>query len=165
MASASKMVTRAPSVLDLSTLQRTLLWAMRAWAAYHDTPQWLQRPLQQVFAEAGLMPAFKPFARFMECWFAGMHRLPDIRCVRCLRMGQDEHAMLQLWLEAGHGATDHIAQVLRRYMQSSAVTLALPAVQALRQVLCGTAAPGMATNHDDDIEWPPACQQHLYHLH
>lgn len=122
------VVSLAPrSVLELPWLERTLLWAIRSWAAYHDAPQPVWTALEQVFSEVGMHPALEPFGRMMTGVFAGLKRWPDIRCVRCLRLGKDEYELLFVLTGAVHAQQSSIEPYFKRLLLPAAARVATAA--------------------------------------
>ena len=89
----------AIGVDHLPLAERVLLWAIRSWSAYHCDLTAIRSSLDRVFAEAGMAGAAPSFDRMMSALFAGLRRWPDVRCVRCPRLGADE---LRLLNACGH---------------------------------------------------------------
>ena len=123
------------SVLELPRLERMLLWSIRTWGAYHDAPHTVWPILQRVFTDAGVRPALEPFAELMCGLFGGLQRWPDIRCVRCLHLGSDELALLQLLADAAEQSHADLARRLRGIMLPTAARGAAHAAQAVMQVI------------------------------
>lgn len=158
------------SVLDLPWLERTLLWSIRSWAAYHDAPHSILGYLECVFVDAGFRPALEPFAQMMASIFAGLKRCPDIRCVRCLRLGRDERALLAVLGEATQRTTQHTAQHLQfLLMHSHAQQAALAAHELMRYISKAGLHLQQARAHraasPNETGWPPNYQQLGAHRH
>lgn len=152
------------SVLDLPWLERTLLWSIRSWAAYHDAPHSILGYLECVFIDAGFRPALEPFTQMMATIFAGLKRCPDIRCVRCLRLGRDERALLEVLSEATQHETQCTAQRLQfLVLHSQAQQAALAAHELMRHINnvglhLQRARPQRAASPNETC-WPPSYQQ------
>lgn len=147
------------SVLELPALERTLLWSIRTWAAYHDAPQSVWWPLERAFTEAGIRPALEPFAQLMDALFAGLKRCPDIRCVRCLRMGRDENELLTILAAALHESSQAIGLRLRHLMLPAAArTGARAATEMMRRVASAGLHLQDAYDGLADTNWPPSHQ-------
>lgn len=147
------------SVLELPWLERTLLWSIRTWAAYHDAPQSVWWLLERAFTDAGIRPALEPFAQFMSALFAGLRGCPDIRCVRCLRLGKDEAKLLTVLAAVQQESTYNIEPQLCTLMQPAAARIAAGAVLAMMRVLV-SGGSCMQQAHDDanSVCWPPSYQ-------
>lgn len=87
-------VTADVGVANLPTTERFFLWAIRAWSAHHNdlSPIWWS--LERAFACEDISPALPHFHSLMRELFAGLARWPDIRCVACPRLGDDEAHLL-----------------------------------------------------------------------
>lgn len=149
------------SVLELPALERTLLWSIRTWAAYHDAPQAIWRTLEGAFTEAGIRPALEPFAQLMCALFVGLKRYPDIRCVRCLRMGKDENellATLAMALQESPQLTERRLSVLM--LPAEARTGASAALAMMHSVANAGLHLQQARTHadTDTARWPPNYQ-------
>lgn len=81
-------------VPNLPTTERLFLWAIRTWAAHHDDVSPIWWSLDRAFAQEDIHAALTPFDRMMSAAFAGLKRWPDIRCVHCLNLGQEEAHLL-----------------------------------------------------------------------
>lgn len=153
------------SVLELPPLERILLWSVRTWAAYHDAPQAIRDALQRVFVDAGIPQALSPFAELMTALFCSEHRLPDIRCVRCLHLGKDECELLAV-MTAMPGNEHLIRARLARLMSSVAVRNGTAAVLQMMQVIGQPGRGLQATCVPADLPvWPPPCQQFIAARH
>ncbi|MGC3981995.1 MAG: hypothetical protein QM808_12100 [Steroidobacteraceae bacterium] len=133
----SHCASAAGSVLELPWLERTLLWSIRTWAAYHDAPQSIWWHLERVFTEAGIRPALEPFSQLMHGLFGGLKRLPDIRCVRCLRLGKDEKELLAILAQATQQSAHATTVRLGRLMSFSAARGAAAAALEIMRVVHG----------------------------
>ncbi len=139
-------------VLDLPVLERTLLWSIRTWAAYHDEPQSVWWPLDRAFTDAGIRPALEPFAQLMCALFAGLKRCPDIRCVRCPRLGRDEHELLSILADALHEPAQAINLRLRHLMLPAA---ALTAADAAQEMMRSVASAGLSLRQGHAVAVKP----------
>lgn len=146
------------SVLELPALERTLLWSIRTWGAYHDAPQSIWWVLERAFVETGIRPALEPFAQFMTALFGGLKRYPDIRCVRCLRLGKDENALLATLALAQHQPLHFIAQRLSVLMLPEAA-YAGASMLLIMMRLVGSAGRQLQQITDEPASWPPSYQQ------
>jgi hypothetical protein len=159
-------VARNSSVLELPALERTLLWSIRAWAAYHDEPQSVWCHLERVFDQAGIRPALEPFAQLMTSLFASTCRLPDIRCVRCLRLGKDEGELLAVMALVTHDYEPEslVLMRLRKLMSPAAARIGAAAILTMMRVI-GQAGLSMAREKDNPIpgSWPPTYLGHCGH--
>lgn len=81
-------------VPNLPTAERLFLWAVRTWAAHHDDVSPIWWSLDRAFAQEDIHAALAPFDRMMSAVFSGLKRWPDIRCARCLNLGQQEAQLL-----------------------------------------------------------------------
>lgn len=155
-------------VLELPALERTLLWSIRAWAAYHDEPQSVWCHLERAFDQAGIRPALEPFAQLMTSLFASTCRLPDIRCVRCLRLGKDEGELLAVMALVTHdsesesGSESLVMMRLRKLMSPAAARNSAAAVLTMMRVI-EQAGLSMEREKDNPLpgSWPPT--YHGYH--
>jgi hypothetical protein len=136
------------TVLQLPALERALLWSIRTWAAYYDAPQSVWWPLERVFAEAGIRPALEPFAQLMSALFAGLKRCPDIRCVRCPRMGRDESELLAILAVALHESPAALSVRLRHLMLPAAARTATGVVREMMRVVAN-AGLHLQQEHND----------------
>lgn len=143
------------SVLELPWLERTLLWLIRTWAAYHDAPQTVWWHLERVFTEAGIRPALEPFAQLMASLFAGLKRSPDIRCVRCLRLGKGE-------LLATLAADAQQQNLALRFANLLSPTAARSAAAAVAEMMHIIKSAGLrlqpASSAASNTPWPPEHQ-------
>lgn len=147
--------TATATVLELPALERTLLWSIRTWAAYHDEPQSVWWPLERAFSDAGIRPALEPFAQLMCALFAGLKRCPDIRCVRCLRMGKDENELLAMLAAALRESPQAIGLRLRNLMLPAAARTAASAAAEVMRVV-SNAGLFLQQRHDfAGAPWPP----------
>lgn len=122
------------TVSHLPPTERLLLWAIRAWSAHHVDISGIWWSLDRAFSQAGIRTALDPFDSMMCMIFGGLRHWPDIRCVRCPRLGKDE---LNLLAVIGHLQADR-----RREGADLLATLVAPA--ALRKTLDYAAAVGNA---------------------
>jgi hypothetical protein len=147
------------SVLELPALERTLLWSIRTWAAYHDAPQAVWRTLECVFTEAEIRPALEPFGQLMCALFVGLKRYPDIRCVRCLRMGKDENALLAILAAALEEPPQVIEYELGKLLLPAAARSGADAALAMMTVITDAGwhlqQPCVNT---ETTQWPPDFQ-------
>ena len=91
---ATNQFTVEIGVANLPMTERLFLWAIRAWSAHHNdlSPVWWS--LERAFACEDVSPALPHFHALMNELFAGLVRWPDIRCVACPRLGNDEARLL-----------------------------------------------------------------------
>jgi hypothetical protein len=82
-------------VANLPLPERVLLWAIRAWSAYHCDLTAIWSHLDRAFNDQGMGGALAPFDRMMSALFGGLKRWPDVRCVRCPHLGADEACLLR----------------------------------------------------------------------
>lgn len=149
------------SVLELPALERTLLWSIRTWAAYHDAPQSVWWLLERAFTEAGIRPALEPFAQLMCALFTGLKRCPDIRCVRCLRVGKDENELLNVLAVALHESPQDIGLRLRHLMLPAAARTGASAAMEMMRIVANAGLHMQRAHHDTaGTRWPPD-QWHL----
>lgn len=147
------------SVLELPWLERTLLWSIRTWAAYYDAPQAVWWHLERVFIEAGMRPALEPFAQLMFGLFAGLKRCPDIRCVRCLRLGKDECELLAVLAVVMQQPQPDIVLRLTRLMSPAAARSGASAALAMMQCIHHTGLHmQQPLDSAADNDWPPIYQ-------
>ncbi len=142
------------SVLELPWLERTLLWSIRTWAAYHDAPQSVWRPLESAFTEAGIRPALEPFAQLMCALFAGLKRNPDIRCVRCLRLGKDESALLATLAMAVQASPSIIERRLSTLMLPLAARTGARAALAMMRIVVNAGWHMQQVHADTEAAYP-----------
>ena len=152
-------IATCTSVLELSALERTLLWSIRTWAAYHDAPQAIWRTLERAFTEEGIHPALEPFGQLMCALFDGLKRSPDIRCVRCLRMGKDENALLATFAAALEEPRHAIEHRLSALMLPTAACTGASAAAAMMHAIANSGLCMQKTNIDmRTATWPPSYQ-------
>lgn len=84
----------AIGVANLPVPERVMLWAIRAWSAHHCDLTAIRLSLDSTFAAEGMRAAVPSFDRMMAALFSGLRRWPDVRCVRCPRLGSDEASLL-----------------------------------------------------------------------
>ena len=92
----------AMGVGTLAAPERLLLWAMRAWSAYHSDLTAVWWSLDRAFTQEGIHSALPSFHHVMSALFAGLKRWPDIRCVQCPRLGADEARLLSVFARLQH---------------------------------------------------------------
>lgn len=154
------------SVLELPALERTLLWSIRTWAAYHDAPQAVWGTLERAFTEAGIRPALEPFAQLMCALFVGLKRYPDIRCVRCLRMGKDENALLAILAAALEQPTQVIEHELGKLLLPAAARSGANAALAMMAIVTNAGLQLSQTRIDAEVaHWPPDFQRNSMTTH
>jgi hypothetical protein len=124
------------SVLDMAGVDRLLLWAIRTWSAYHDEPAAVHSSLERAFVEAGLQSGLQPFEQLMRRLFLGWKRWPDIRCVRCLRLGRDEGDLLRLLYLLQQEQPESAVMLIRRMVSSAAMPGVQLAATELVRALC-----------------------------
>lgn len=151
-------VTTQAAVLELPVLERTLLWSIRTWAAYHDAPQSVWWPLERAFTEAGIRPALEPFAQLMCALFAGLKQCPDIRCVRCLRIGKDEKQLLAILANALQESPRDLELHMRRLMAPAAARVAAAAAVEMMGVIVNAGLQLDRAFNDTQMRWPPDYQ-------
>lgn len=76
--------------------ERLLLWAVRAWSAHHSDLSGVWWSLDRAFTDARIRPALEPFHSMMSTLYTGLIRWPDIRCVGCPQLGEDEARLLMV---------------------------------------------------------------------
>lgn len=152
---ACNATASATTVLELPVLERTLLWSIRTWAAYHDAPRSVWWPLERAFSAAGIRPALEPFAQLMCALFAGLKRCPDIRCVRCLRIGKDENELLAILAIALRESAQDIGLRLRNLMLPAAARTAASAAQEMMRIVANTGLHLQQVHNPADAQWPP----------
>jgi hypothetical protein len=84
------------NVANLSAHERLFVWAIRAWAANHADLSSVWWSLDRAFTQEGIPLALPSFHDTMSTLFAGLKRWPDIRCVGCPHLGDDELRLLDL---------------------------------------------------------------------
>ena len=104
--------------------ERVLLWAIRSWSAYHCDLTAIRSSLDRVFAEAGMAGAAPSFDRMMAALFAGLRRWPDVRCVRCPRLGDDEARLLNACGHLQRGEEGPARRALHAWVVRPAVKVA-----------------------------------------
>jgi hypothetical protein len=120
--------------------------------------------LERAFTEAGIRPALEPFAQLMCALFAGLKRCPDIRCVRCLRMGKDENELLTTLAAVLNESSQEIELRLRHLMLPAAArTGASAAAEMMRIVVSAGLHMQEAHNGVADTCWPPNHQSGTTH--
>lgn len=146
------------TVLEMPELERTLLWSIRSWAAYHDAPQSVWWPLDRAFTEAGIRPALEPFAQLMCALFAGLKQCPDIRCVRCLRIGKDEKELLAILASALQTSPRDLDLRMRRLMLPAAARIASGAAIDMMRVIVSAGMQLQQACNECATRWPPDYQ-------
>lgn len=150
------------SVLELPQLERTLLWAIRTWAAYHDVPQAIFGALEQVFADAGIRPAINPFAQLMVNLFSGFKRIPNVFCVRCLKVSRDECELLALMADASLDSQHDLAVRLGRLLLPESARRGAAAVQDMMRII---ERAGLRMRQRapvaEQVGWPPPYMQYM----
>ncbi len=147
------------SVLELPWLERILLWSIRTWAAYHDEPQAVRGHLERAFTEAGICPALESFAQLMSSLFIGLKRCPDIRCVRCLRLGKDECELLLVLAMAMQEPQATIVLRLSRLMLPAAARSGADAALEMMRVINNAGLRMEQRLHGAaHSDWPPKYQ-------
>lgn len=144
------------TVLDLPWLERLLLWSIRVWAAYHDEPAAVRWCLERAFNDAGMYPALIPFEKMMRSVFADWQCWPDIRCVRCLRLGKGERELLALLADLEQGreqrAINRLSCLLTCSQVSTSQTAALDVVQIFKEAGFSMQQVGVPAAV---VKWPP----------
>jgi len=114
----------AIGVDNLPLPERVLLWAIRSWSAYHCDLTAIRSSLERVFTEAGMSGASPSFDRMMTALFAGLRRWPDVRCVRCPRLGADESRLLGACGHLQRGEEGSARRLLHEWVVRPAVRTA-----------------------------------------
>lgn len=114
------------AVLDLDTAETFVLATTRLWAAPHRDP-WHPHPdWRGGFRAAGVdSDGAHAFDTLFWIVVAGGHRVLDVRCPRCPRLGADEAWMLQLTGYAQMGRSDLTELALGHWLPATAARAAV----------------------------------------
>jgi hypothetical protein len=148
-------------IADLQTPEMFLVAVLRLWAAPYRNREQSHPHWRQGFVTAGLdddgTAAFDSLLRIV----AAASRQPlDVRCVRCVHLGEDEARFLELigWVQRGRPGD--AAMILLHWMPATAARAALPQAVLLASAMT---SHGLAVPHRVPARPPdrtPAAARH-----
>lgn len=116
---------------DLSSLENTLLWAMRVWAIGLGRRIPVEEPVVRAFAKLGAADAGGQMQGFVMILGQSAVRMIDLDCVCRRRLSGDERRLLGVLALVQHGKTAEALILLRPLIRTGATMSAIDSAQRL----------------------------------